>query len=135
MLLFENDVSHRATRAICRHCALRTPIVLKTLKSWYEHTCSAHFCTKHSSYSQFEIITMTRTPWAVSLALFNLTKAPLILIASVGQGKRTLLHPTAGLQAAVFEFMQIELSANKKSVQVGTGLDWRFTRPWPRIIL
>jgi hypothetical protein len=29
-----------------------------------------------------------------------------------------------GLQIAMSEFSQIELSADKKSVKVGTGLDW-----------
>lgn len=34
------------------------------------------------------------------------------------------MSSTNGLQIAMSEFSQIEIAADKKSVKVGTGLDW-----------
>jgi hypothetical protein len=34
------------------------------------------------------------------------------------------MSSTNGLQIAMSEFSQIELAADKKSVKIGTGLDW-----------
>ncbi|KAH6904220.1 hypothetical protein BKA70DRAFT_1565942 [Coprinopsis sp. MPI-PUGE-AT-0042] len=57
----------------------------------------------------FEIIKTTRTPWAVK---------------GKGHCNNNNMSSTNGLQIAMSEFSQIELSADKKSVKIGTGLDW-----------
>ncbi|KAH6907375.1 hypothetical protein BKA70DRAFT_1490921 [Coprinopsis sp. MPI-PUGE-AT-0042] len=57
----------------------------------------------------FGIIKSTRTPWAVK---------------GKGHSNVNNMSATMGLQIAMSEFSQIELSADKKSVKIGTGLDW-----------
>ncbi|KAH6903182.1 hypothetical protein BKA70DRAFT_1155463 [Coprinopsis sp. MPI-PUGE-AT-0042] len=57
----------------------------------------------------FEIIKTTRTPWAVK---------------GKGHCNNNNMSSTNGLQIAMSEFSQIELAADKKSVKIGTGLDW-----------
>ncbi|KAH6904203.1 hypothetical protein BKA70DRAFT_1193475 [Coprinopsis sp. MPI-PUGE-AT-0042] len=56
-----------------------------------------------------EIVKTTRTPWAVK---------------GKGHCNNNNMSSTNGLQIAMSEFSQIELSADKKSVKIGTGLDW-----------
>ncbi|KAH6904401.1 hypothetical protein BKA70DRAFT_1507885 [Coprinopsis sp. MPI-PUGE-AT-0042] len=62
-----------------------------------------------SSLDQFEIIKTTRTPWAVK---------------GKGHCNNNNMSSTTGLQIAMSEFSQIELASDKKSVKIGSGLDW-----------
>ncbi|KAH6906113.1 hypothetical protein BKA70DRAFT_1499246 [Coprinopsis sp. MPI-PUGE-AT-0042] len=73
--------------------------------------CSAHYSVARArlSHHQFEIIKTTRTPWAVK---------------GKGHCNNNDMSSTHGLQIAMSEFSQIELAADKKSVKIGTGLDW-----------
>jgi FAD/FMN-containing dehydrogenase len=59
---------------------------------------------------QFQIIKTTRTPWAVK---------------GKGHCNNNHMSSTLGLQIAMSEFSQIEVAADKQSVKIGTGLDWR----------
>ncbi|KAH6904400.1 hypothetical protein BKA70DRAFT_1432153 [Coprinopsis sp. MPI-PUGE-AT-0042] len=57
----------------------------------------------------FEIIKTTRTPWAVK---------------GKGHCNNNDMSSTHGLQVAMSAFGQIELAPDKKSVKIGSGLDW-----------
>ncbi|KAH6890861.1 hypothetical protein BKA70DRAFT_1538144 [Coprinopsis sp. MPI-PUGE-AT-0042] len=71
--------------------------------------CSAKPESPQDIQKLFEIIKSTRTPWAVK---------------GKGHSNVNNMSATLGLQIAMSEFSQIEVSADKKSVRLGTGLDW-----------